>query len=492
MSGGRVAACVLAVVAIAGMLAPIAAHAGDWRKNVTLLFSDRLRYESVDWFEPAPGDYADGAARYDYFGNQFRFGARITLPNVQLVVEGQDTRVLGLPDDATRAAAPGNLGPGATYYQYTPEISQGETFVKQAYATARFGGFNATLGRFEWGEGVETLPGDADLLWLKRARITERLIGPFGYTHVGRSLDGVRLWFDRPGWNVSALAVNPTAGGFEVSAGEEMDEVAILGLSAGTKRLPWSAPGDGRAFWFHFEDERVEDGRPVRVDNRALAARQADSTAIALDTFGGHAATVVDAGPGRIDAMLWAAWQGGEWGAQAHSAHAYAIEAGYQWPRWWGSPWLRAGVNVASGDGDASDGTHGTFVPLIPTPRIYALTPFYTAMNLDDRFVQLILKPHPQVTVRADYHDLDLAESRDLWYSGGGAIRSDLFGYGGLPSSGSSDLARLVDVGVTYVPIRQVSLYGYYGRVLGGEVIAGTFPWGENANYGYLEATYRW
>ena len=255
--------------------------------------------------------------------------------------------------------------------------------------------------------------------------------------------------------------------------------------------MPWSAPADGRAFWFHYEDERVGDGRPVRADNRPSGARAADSTAIRFDTFGMNLATVVGVGSFRLDGLAWAAWQRGGWGRQDHAADAFALEAGLHQPKWWGSPWLRAGINIASGDDDVTDDTHGTFVPLLPTPRIYALTPFYTAMNLDDRFVQLILKPLKQVTVRADYHDLGLAESSDLWYSGGGASSEDIFGYGGLPSSGSDDLARLVDVGVTWAPVHQVSVYGYYGRVLGGDVVAGQFT-GANANYGYLEATYRY
>jgi len=491
LCAGLVALGALAAGAVAPPSAAAAEATAGWRKKVALTFSDRLRYESVDWFEPRPGIYPPGAERYDYWGNQLRFGARLTLPNAQVVVEGQDTRVWGLPDDATRATSPGNLGPGASYFQYTPETDQGETFLKQAYVTAHSGGFNATLGRFEWGEGVETLPEDKDLLWLKRTRITERLIGPFGYTQAARSLDGARLWFDRPTWNVTGLAVSPTAGGFEVSAGEGLDEITILGLSAGAKRLPWDAPADGRAFIYHYEDQRVEDGVPVRVDNRPLAVRQADREAIRISTFGGHVATVVKAGPGRVDGLLWGAWQDGRWGVQDHSAHAYAIEAGYHMPRWFGSPWLRAGMNVASGDDDAADGTHGTFVPMISTPRLYALTPFYTAMNLDDRFVQLIVKPHAKVAVRIDYHDLRLAEATDLWYAGGGAIRQDVFGYGGLASSGSDDLARLIDVGVTAGPAHHVTLYGYLGRVLGGDVVRGLFAGGD-ANYGYLEATYRW
>ena len=39
--------------------------------------------------------------------------------------------------------------------------------------------------------------------------------------------------------------------------------------------------------------------------------------------------------------------------------------------------------------------------------------------------------------------------------------------------------------------MRQLSVYGYLGRVLGGEVVRGQFA-GEDANYGYLEATYRY
>ena len=42
------------------------------------------------------------------------------------------------------------------------------------------------------------------------------------------------------------------------------------------------------------------------VDNRALAVRQGDRDSIFVHTFGGHAVTAVEAGPGLLDGLVWA------------------------------------------------------------------------------------------------------------------------------------------------------------------------------------------
>ncbi len=486
----RLVKVALAAIPLAAVALP--ARAATLREHVSIVASDRFRIESVDWFRPPLSSGARNAAqRYDFMGNQLRFGLRVTIPNAQLLVEGQDTRLLNLPDDASLAAPFGNLGPGANYFAHTRERAHGETILRQAVLTVRAYGANAALGRFEQADGLEALPGDADLLWLKRARLAERLLGPFGYTHVGRAVDGLKLWVDQPAWNATALGVRPTAGGFEVSGGEPLDEITLLGASVTAKRLLDPLPTDARAFWFRYEDERVEDGVPVRVDNRPAPVRAADREAIRLDTFGGHAATVMDVGGGRLDALAWGAWQRGDWGAQTHRAWSAALEAGWQWPRLPFGPWLRAGWNAASGDDDPADARHGTFVPLLPTPRIYALLPFYNGMNLEDRFVQLIARPTPLVTLRADVHVLRLESSADLWYSGGGAIRQDLFGFGGAPAAGRRALARVIDGSVTYTPVRRLTFHAYYGQADGDDVIEGIFA-GSDASYGYLETTVRW
>ncbi|MGH7337241.1 MAG: hypothetical protein ACREI7_06675, partial [Myxococcota bacterium] len=74
--------------------------AADWRENVTFTASDRARGEFVDWFRPPDGVAPAGAQRYAFFANQLRAGVRVDLPHVQLAVEGQDTRLVNLPDDA--------------------------------------------------------------------------------------------------------------------------------------------------------------------------------------------------------------------------------------------------------------------------------------------------------------------------------------------------------------------------------------------------------
>jgi len=40
-------------------------------------------------------------------------------------------------------------------------------------------------------------------------------VGPFSYSHVSRSFDGGRVSYDRPDWNLTAMASRPTHGGFE-------------------------------------------------------------------------------------------------------------------------------------------------------------------------------------------------------------------------------------------------------------------------------------
>ena len=49
-----------------------------------------------------------------------------------------------------------------------------------------FPGKALKLGRFDYSDGGETIPTDPALLWLKKNRIAERLIGPFGFSHIGR------------------------------------------------------------------------------------------------------------------------------------------------------------------------------------------------------------------------------------------------------------------------------------------------------------------
>jgi hypothetical protein len=462
----------------------------DWRERVTLTLSERARGEFVDWFRPPPGIAPEGAERYAFFGNQLRAGVRVVLPHAQLTLEAQDTRLANLPDDATLAPPQGTLGTGALYFLNTRRSSQGETFLKQGFVTLRRRGFTATLGRFEYRDGLETVPGDPTLAFLKRTRVAERLVGPFDFTHVTRSFDGGRLTYDEPGWNATAFGARPTQGGFEVSANRELDHMSLAGLALTAKRLPFATapPADLRVFYLFFDDARDD---PLKVDNRPLGARERDRDEIIVHTAGGHAVTAAEVGPGVLDGLVWTALQSGQWGRLDHGAWAYALEAGYQLTRVSTQPWLRMGYNRSSGDDDPTDAEHRTFFQVLPTARIYAQLPFFNLMNNQDVFAQLILRPHARVTLRSDYHWLSLTESRDLWYAGGGATNNGIFGFSGAPSGGRRELAHLVDLSVTVSLHSRLTLGAYYGHAFGRDVVGTTFA-GEDADYGFTELTFRY
>jgi hypothetical protein len=484
----RMRSAAAAVLCALGVAPAFAEDETSWRDHVTFTLSDRLRGEFVDWFAPPPDVGAAGAERYDFFANRFRAGVSVGFPHVGLTLEMQHTQLANLPEDASLPPPQGNLGPGANYFANTRRSPQGELFLKQGYLTLRGGGVTGTLGRFDHRGGLEVLPADATLLAVKRTRIAERLVGPFDFTHVTRSFDGGRVAWDDPAWNVTAWGARPTQGGFEVSANTQVGRVWLAGASATWKGHDDAPPLDVQIFELYYRDARDD---VLKVDNRPLAVREADTEPIGVNTVGAHALGAFAAGPGTIDLLFWGALQTGNWGTQDHAAWAYAVEAGYQLPRVPATPWLRLGYDRSSGDDDPDDSDHRTFFQVVPTARLYAQTPFYNLMNSGDFFVELLLRPHARVFVRTDWHWLVVTEDRDLWYQGGGVTKSSLFGYAGSPADGQRDLGQLVDLSVGLTLSKRLTLNTYYGHVFGGDAIGRSFA-GTDADYGYVELLFKY
>ena len=65
------------------------------------------------------------------------------------------------------------------------------------------------------------------------------------------------------------------------------------------------------------------------------------------------------------------------------------------------------------------------------------------------------------------------------------------FGYTGRPSNGHAGLATLYDASADYGVNTHVSVGAYYGYAAGKLVLQSIYPNGKNANFGYLELTFR-
>lgn len=444
-------------------------------QTTTYAGSLRLRQEGWDWFKPATGSYQNA---YTFSAAQLRYGATRSTKTSEAKFELQSTQLLGLPTRATAPAPAGGLGLGALYRNANANQT-GSLFIKQAYYLDKTLGLKA--GRFEFAEGTETTPENPSLAWVKKQRVSERLIGPFGWTHVGRSMDGVSYSkTSKAGTNLTGLLAYPTEGVFDLDGANTLTNVrvAYLGATQSTKTV------DKRLFAIAYEDTR-------QGITKSENSTTAETGALKLYTLGGHYLTTQATKSGAWDFLAWAALQGGDWGTKTQKAHAYSLEAGYKPKKApWGA-WYRVGYDVTSGDSNPADSTHGTFYAMLNTPRIYARTPFYTEANTKDLFVQVMAKPNPKLALRADYHSVSLASGKDLWYVAGGPFQSKpAFGLVGRKTNGSTGLGDLIDVSGDYTLSKSATATLYVGQMLGKSVVKGIYG-DKNGLMAYGELTYK-
>ena len=435
--------------------------------------SVRLRAENWGWFE-TPG-YDDS---YLFFGSLIRASAAQQRERFDWQAEIAQPALLALPDRSVAPAPQGQLGFGGTYFAANGgDENEASIFIKQAAVRFKWPGHSIRAGRFEFIDGTEVAPKNAGLAAVKTSRVNHRLIGNFGFSHVGRSFDGLQYVHTRPTLNFTALAVRPTVGAFDLSGMEEIEDVTLVYGSVTHS----AANSDARVFVIGYNDERAV----LKTDNRPQAVRAADRGAVDIVTVGGH--YLAAAGP--FNLLGWAAFQSGEWGALDHGATAIDLEAGYNL----GGPMntsVRGGVFRSSGDDDPGDGDHGTFFQILPTPRVYARFPFYNAMNSTDLFVAAAMKPTPKLTLASEIHRLRLSESSDLWYSGGGAFQEQTFGFAGRPSGGNSELALVADLNIDYALTSKTTFTLYFAAAKGDDVVDSIYA-GRSATMAYFEVLRR-
>lgn len=476
-----------------GVLADSAAPLGQINEYLRISGELRGRYEAYDVFKPAldpargitanNNDYAFGALRA-------RVGVALTTPSVDGFVQGQYSGLYGMANGTFAGPPVGPLGLGGAYFRDSGQIDPGQVFLRQAYVTIKTtpwglpgGAFKA--GRFEIAEGLEYKTGDAKFDTLKTTRVSQRLIGPFDFTHINRSFDGFSLVYDQPGYNVKLDAAHPTQGGFNIDAQQEISKIDLFYAALTSKRDTWLPGTEQRLFYVYYGDDR----NIVPVDNRPVTARLPMSRQnLQIHTVGTHLLSVQPLGEGAVDALLWGAYQFGDWANLDHQAYAVDAELGYQWTQAPLKPWLRAIYYRGSGDSNSGDGTHETFFQVLPTVRAYAKFPYFNMMNIQDAFVQLNVTPTTTTRVGVDFHYLTLTNEEDMFYGGAGATsRSGSWGYFGRASGGNSSVGEMVDLSFSHNLTKELSWSLYYAHAFGNDVTRSIYQLKNDADFGFIE-----
>ncbi len=441
--------------------------------------SIRSRYEWWDWFNP--GNIPSGRDNnYPFLGNLVKIKATNERKYTDTNLEFAIPSLFFLPKNSIAPPPFGQLGLGANYRA----VNRGNftsIFLKQA--NLNFKGIvekntNVRLGRFEFADGLEYVTGDPTLDWLRKNRISQRLIGNFGFTHVQRSFDGFQVARDDKRSNITIVGARPTQGVFDLQGWGDLRNVNFLYTALSPKFQ--SKNSDARLFHLLYKDNRAV----LKSDNRPLSLLSKDARDILINSFGGH--FIQKFGP--LDFLSWGTLQFGDWGKLRHKAFAYDLELGYKPKSVEMKPYFRIGRTRSSGDSNPTNGEHETFFQFLPTPRQYARFPFFNMMNLKDHFAQFLFNPRDKMTISLGYHNLRLAEPKDLWYLGGGAFQNTSFGYVGRPSNGKRTLANFLDIGVDYKVSKNLDFSFYFGHAIGEGVIRSIYP-GRRGNFTYWELT---
>lgn len=460
-----------------------AQSASSSKSPVSVSVFDRTRVEAWQWFAAPPYSNSYGDVQ-----SLVRIGVAQHIKNWDWQLEVSQPAVLDLPSTAVSSvSAQGQLGLGGTYFAANGNTEPVAAFFKQGFVRYRFGASGSLrAGRFEFFDGQETKPKNQTIAWVQNSRITDRLIGNFGFSNAQRSFDGIDGQFNSGAWNLTAAAARADQGVFNMNGNPELNsdfQYLALTRSDWNQRILW------RAFAVGYHDGRTG---LTKTDNRALSVRATDHENIRIGSYGGDLLAAIPVGPGQFDFLFWGVLQNGKWGPQDHSANAVALEGGYKTGKQSAAPWIRGGWFRSSGDNNTTDSNHNTFFQMLPTPRIYARLPFYNLMNSTDGFVQAMDKPIKPLAVRADLHWLELTSAHDLWYQGGGAFDNKVFGFVGRPSNGFTSLASVADVSADWQATHSVALNFYYAYAQGKSVVKAIYPTGSNMQYGYVELVYRW
>jgi hypothetical protein len=428
--------------------APLAWESGDHK--VSLSLSSRFRVEVWD----------ARATDTDIFtAFRSRVGLKYSYKKSFVTfAEFQDARINGLDSDTSGAGALYRAAAGGKSRTSGDRIRQLWIQFKPTSA------LTLRAGRQDIKLGTEVMYPEGNWKYLKIARLSQRVVGTVGWTHAERSNDGVTAAYDFGDHHLYLFGAKPTTGVFDLNSSYASQEEIIYGGASWTaKRGTWLPNTEVRLFGLYYEDERdASEGAFGGLDNQTLR----------VWTAGFSSVGIYPCGEGNADLTLWAAYQWGDWPALGpnldHQAWAALVEGGYQWTNVRMKPWVRAGVNIASGDGSTTDGDHESFFNVLPTNHLYyGYADQFALGNLINYFAQLRLKPFAKTGLDLFLHHFTKLTSDDGRHFGTGAFNKNGFGYGLDTTTTHRGMGTAVDIVVSHKLHERVSLLAGYSYMWG-------------------------
>lgn len=449
---------------------------GSLKDHVSGGVNVNLRNELWSTFQ---AEGTDTQRTYDFFLVRARAYINFEWENLSLYVMGQGVKAFNLPENAA-------FGPGMTYYDASNQkTSPGNFQFVEAYIHLKnLKGFFLKGGRIGFKDGGQVLYKDAPKLnWIINERLSERLIGNWDWTLIGRRFDGGSAGYENNNFNFNVMGAKVTFGGFDIDDGlwKDLDTVLVLGGAFTLKKDVLLPNTQFQIFNYYY------------YDDRAPARNLADGN-LNINTTGISMAGAYPAGPGELDAMLWFAFQLGDFGARDQRAFAFIAEGGYQFTETPWSPWIRAGLAYASGDGNPGDSDSGTFFNMVPTNhKWYGYADTVAFSNLIDVYTQLFLKPHNRVNLGLAGHLFWLASDDEVWIGGSGPFNDSAFGYQFRnPREGydiESFLGGEIDVTLVFKALNYLDLQIGYSHFFGGKGARVVYNGEDQLDWFYTQAT---
>lgn len=347
-----------------------------------------------------------GRSSLDYKYNIFRFHGMI-----------QGASAINLPDN-------GFSGPGKNYFESVGKVNPQNLSLVELHIKARYKVFDFSFGRIPVKDGAEFEGGEEKFKLIKERSISERLIGSWDWTVVGRRFDGGSLGVDTEKIYFWLFGARALSGGFDFESAYNPMSIIVLASSIAFKEN-------------FIKNTEIRIFNVLYNDSRQIVKNLYQKT-LFVDTPGLSLVSVQELGSGEFDFVIWGAYQFGKFGVKNQRAFSFVLESGYEFREIFLSPWVRIGLAYASGDKNKTDNINQRFFNILPTNhKYYGYLDLFALSNLRNLYLQTVLS-YDILKFELSFHDFSLASSQDKWVYGSGAPSRNKFGYSEIDFQGKN------------------------------------------------------